>query len=265
MRKILITALTIFTTCLLGALPVRAGTAKTYCEANYRSLHKSLAGCIESEALARRWIATNPVPDDIYSYCKSSSGRSLSLFKDCVLKETYVRNTRSLSPYNLNNSEVWYASPLRKLFPSQISACGASRPIDDIAVMAVDITKFHFSTSMIYKDMLPLLTVKGRVKIAAVPLPMHVKKKKLKRSYNLYLDAFLINSDGKVVDITSAHGKAPLSARGGTARFSFNIGKGYYFEKGARLLVVASGEPITSNYPEASCVLLGAKRLTFKK
>jgi len=249
----------------IGASPLKAQTPESYCKANYKSLYKSIQSCEKNEALARKWLNTNPVPDDIYSYCRRGSGDSLGLLKDCVSKETYIRNTRSTSPLNLRNSKVWYASNLLKLFPSHLSACGQSRPIDDIAVMAVDITKFHFSTSMMYQDMLPLLSVNGKVKIAAVPLPMRLKKNNNSRQYNLFLEAFLIASDGRVVDISSAEAGAALSARGGTARFSFKIGKGYYFEKGARLLVMASGSPIASNYPESSCVLLGAKKITFKK
>ncbi len=261
MRFLMVAVITFFAASLISLMPAAAGTEKTYCEANYKALHKSLAGCMENEALAKRWLATNPIQDDIYSFCKSGAGGSLSLLKDCVSKETYVRNTRSLSPFNLNNSEVWYASSLRKLFPSQLRACSRSMPINNFAVLDTDITKFRFTTSMTYSDMLPMLTVKGTVKILPLPRTMHVKKKK----YNLYLEAFLVGSNGKVVDIISAEGNAPVSKQGGKVSFAFNIGKGYYFEKGARLLVVASGTPITSDYPETACVLLGAKRLTFKK
>ncbi len=111
--------------------------------------------------------------------------------------------------------------------------------------------------------MTPLLNVKGSVRVGAIPLPFQVKKNKMKRRYNLYLNAFLFSPDGRVLNISSAGGAKTLSSRGGTASFSINTGRGYNFEKGAKVLVVASGTPITSNYPGTACVLLGAKRLSF--
>ncbi len=242
-----------------------AAPIKEFCKENAASVHRSFKSCIEAETKAATWLAGNPVPDDIYAVCRRGSGESRSLLKDCVLKETYIRNAQALSPLNLRNSSVWYAASLENHFPSLLRVCGNATSIDGFAVLPTDITKFNFSTKILYKEMLPLLNVKGRVQIAPVPLPMRVKKKKGGRFYSLYIDAFLISRYGRVIDISSTEATSQLSSKGGTVRFSFNIGKGYYFDKGGSVLVVASGSPITSAYPKASCLLLGAKKITFGK
>lgn len=266
MRTILrATVLTMFVACLLHTTPVTAKAEKTYCEGNYKGIYKTLLACEEKEEEAKNWLAVNPVQDDIYRECRNEAGQSLSRLKDCVLRESNKAYKRTLSPLNLGNSRVWYASSLRKQFPSLIRACDTSVPVDDIAVMSKDITKFNFKTSMLYKNLTPVLKIKGTVKVAAIPLPFQVKKANAKRRYELYLAAFLISPDKKVLEISSAGASKTLSSSGGTASFSIKIGSGYNFENGARVLVVASGEPITSAYPEAECVLLGAKRLTFRK
>jgi len=255
---ILISLLTLFSS-------ISSASTKSYCQNNYKAMNRSLAACLKAEKLSAQWLATNPVPDDVFASCRRGSGESRALLKDCVLHETYKRNARSVSPFNLRNSGVWYAAALNEHFPSLLRVCGEDMPIDDFAVLSTDITKFSFSTSIAYRDMLPLLGVNGRVEIGPVPLPMRVKKKGGNRLYSLYINAYLISKDGKVIDISSTEAAAPLSSRGGTARFSFNIGKGYYFDKGGAVLVVGSGAPVTSPYPGASCVLLGAKKITFGK
>ncbi len=239
-----------------------AAPIKEYCHKNASAMNRSFKSCIKAETKAERWLATNPVPDDIFALCKRGSGDSRSLLQDCVLKESYKRNARALSPLNIENSRVWYSASLKEHFPTLLRACGADTPLNDFAVLPRDITKFSLSAKVTYKDMLPLLGIKGRVKIAALPSSMKAQKKRHGRSYNLYIDAFLISAEGRAVDITSTEAAAPLFSKGGTASFSFDIGKGYYFSKGGTVLVVASGAPITSAYPEASCLLLGAKKIT---
>ncbi len=264
MRFFIIVLLSIFS-INTGLTSSAKASVKTYCEDNYRALHKSLASCEANEAAAKAWLASNPVPDDIYRYCRQGSGGSIALLKDCALKEAYTRNARAKSPLSLRRSSVWYAPSLNKLFPSYLRVCGSSRPIEDFAVLADDITTFHFSTSLLYRDMLPILQVRGRVEIDTLPLSIRLLNKKRDEYYGLYIEAFLVAPDGRVIDTSSVVTSGELSLRGGTARFTFEIGKGYYFDKGARILVVASGEPITSDYPDASCLLLGAKRITFNK
>jgi len=259
-------SLAVLLTLFFTALPsISTASTESYCRGNYKALHRSLASCMKAEKQAKQWLATNPVADDIFASCRRGAGQSKALLKDCALKEGYKRNARSLSPFNLRNSEVWYAASLSEHFPSLLRACGMGQPIDDFAVLPRDITKFNFSTNILTSEMLPLYAVKGRVKIAPIPLSVSIKKKKGRKSYYLYIDAFLISPDNRVIDIRSTEATAPLSSHGGTASFSFKIGKGYYFDKGGTILVVASGEPITSDYPDASCLLLGAKKITFGK
>jgi len=248
---------------LLTPLTTRAGSIEDFCQKNAKAMHRSISRCVKAEKKAQAWLASNPVADDIYATCKSGSGQSLSLLKDCVLSETYTRHARAVSPLNLSNSNVWYTPMLRGLFPSLIRVCGYERPLDDFAVLPKDITRFHFSTDIGTKDMLPFLKVDGSVEIGR--LPRLSGKKKTSGKYDLYIDAFLVSNDGRVVDISTTEGTSSLSRNGGTAHFSFEIGHGYYFNEGGKLLIVASGTPIKTSYPDSSCLVLGAKKLTFKK
>ncbi len=258
-KNIFITTLAII---ILFPLVSMAGSIKDYCRKNAKAMNRSISSCVKAEKKAESWLAVNPVPDDIYKNCKIGTGESRRLLKDCVLRESYLRNARAVSPLNIGNSKAWYAASLKGLFPSLIRVCGYERAIDDFAVLPRDITKFHFSTTIQYHDILPVLKVKGRVDIG--PLGRAGNKKGSKH-YDLYIDAFLVSNTGRVIDISSTEATARLSSRGGTARFSFNIGSGYYFDKGGSVLVVASGSPIKTDYPEASCLLLGAKKITFGK
>jgi len=239
-----------------------AAPIKEYCNKNASAMNRSFKSCIKAETKAERWLAINPVSDDIFALCRRGSGDSRSLLQECVRRESYKRNARALNPLNLGNSRVWYAASLKEHFPALLRACGVETPLNDFAVLPRDITKFILSAKVTYKDILPVLALKGRVKIAALPSSMRAKKKRHGRSYDLYIDAFLISANGRVVDIASTGAAAPLFSTGGTASFSLDMGKGYYFDKGGTILVVASGAPITSAYPEASCLLLGAKKIT---
>ncbi len=237
-----------------------AGTIRDYCKRNAKAMSRSVGNCIKAEEAASEWLAVNPVPDDIYLSCKRGSGESRTLLKDCVVKETYKRNARLASPLALVNSTVWYTPMLRSLFVSNISVCGYGRPIDDFAVLPVDITKFHFTTSVKYSDGLPYMHLKGSVDVAPLPKDRGVRKGNSK--YDLYIDAFLVSSDGKVVDIRTSSAPSPLRTSGGTVGFSLDIGHGYYFDKGGTVMVLASGSPIKTTYPDSTCLVLGAKKLS---
>ncbi len=255
--------LSVLTVLVLLPLASRAGTIEEFCRSNAKALHKSVAECVKSEKAARDWLAVNPVPDDIYLSCKTGAGESRSLLKDCVVKETYTRNARLASPLALMNSRVWYTPMMRSLFISNVRVCGYGHPIDGFAVLPVDITKFHFTTSLNYSESLPYMNLKGNVEIA--PLPKNNGLKPGNNKYDLYIDAFLVSADGKVVDIRSTTAPSQLSRHGGTVRFSLEIGHGYYFDKGGTVLVLASASPVKTEYPGSDCLVIGAKKLTFGK
>jgi hypothetical protein len=250
---------------ILFLLPLasEAGTIEEFCRTNAKAMHKSVASCVKAEQAARDWLAVNPVPDDIYLSCKTGAGESRSLLKDCVVKETYTRNARLASPLALVNSRVWYTPLMRSLFLSNVRVCGYGHPLDGFAVLPLDITKFHFTTSLNYSESLPFMNLKGSVDIA--PLPKDNGLKPGNNKYDLYIDAFLVSGDGKVVDIRSTTAPSPLSKHGGTVGFSLEIGHGYYFDRGGTILVLASASPIKTQYPGSDCLVIGAKKLTFGK
>ena len=112
------------------------------------------------------------------------------------------------------------------------------------------------------------MSINGSVEIGTLNAPYAVPtdKKSKKKSYLLYVEAFLYGPDGMVYDTQSTNisGDGSLTPEGGKIRFNVEIGKGYDFSRGGRVLLVAGGENILSDYPMAPCVLLGAKWVAVK-
>lgn len=263
MRKSIFSGIGVLALVLMFPITSMAVSIRGYCRKNAKTMNRSFKSCVRAEEKARAWLLANPVHDDIYTRCKDGSGGSFALLKECAMRETYLMNARATSPLNINNSRAWYAGTLSGLFPSLIRVCGYERALDDFAVLPQDITKFSFSSIVKYRDMLPYLQLRGRVDIT--PLPKGAGIKTGITRYDLYIDAFLVSNDGKVIDISTTKAASPLSIRGGTARFSLEIGSGYYFDRGGSLIVLASGTPIKTDYPESTCAVLGAKKITFNK
>ncbi len=79
-------------TLIYATIPAKTeATTKSYCQDNYKALHKSLGNCLEAEKTAKTWLAINPVPDDIYATCRRGAGESHALLKECVLKERGIK------------------------------------------------------------------------------------------------------------------------------------------------------------------------------
>ena len=257
MRKsLIVSVLALF--ILLPAASL-AGSLEKFCEKHAEEMKKkSIGACIKDERDARKWFAVNPVPDDIYLSCKADAGESWSLLRDCVMRETETRNVQMKSPLALANSGVWYSPLLRKLFVSTMNACGYGRPINELAVLPVDITKFHLKTAARQSYGTPYLRLSGNVEIAPLPRKRGVKGS---GEYDLYIDAFLVSPDGRIADMRSTTSARPLTPNGGTVGFSLEIGHGYSLAQGGTILVVASGSPIESSYPGSTCLIIGAKKL----
>lgn len=252
---------------LLSSVMAEASTVQYYCKKTFRKGYASKEQCIKAEEAAGAWLKSNPIDLNILSDCERRQGgkdyRSSVVMKNCVRRETDVQYERSVSPYNLRNSTVWYAPKLRRSFPSLVRACGFDRPISSFAVLPKDITRFRIKTRLLYKNMLPVLRVSGTVKVSALPRSFSIDKKPA--DYTIYIDAFLISSDGRSVDVRSTGSVKPVNGKGSTVRFSLDIGRGYYFDKGGTLLLVASGNPINSKYPSAPCAMIGGKTIRFKR
>ena len=112
------------------------------------------------------------------------------------------------------------------------------------------------------------MSIKGTVEIGPISSPYAVPKEKKRKegSYLLYVEALLYGPDGKIYDIQSTEikGAGSLNAGGGKVGFSVDVGQGYNFARGGRVLLVAAGETLLSDYPMNTCVLLGAKWMTTK-
>ncbi|MFQ5442567.1 MAG: hypothetical protein ACE5EB_07575 [Thermodesulfobacteriota bacterium] len=252
---------------LLSAVAADAATVQYYCKKNFRKGYATKEQCIKAEEAAGVWLKSRPIDVEILSECRRRQGekdsRSFVLIKKCVGRETDIRYERSVSPYNLRNSKLWYAPRLRKSFPSIVRACGFDRPVDSFAVLPKDITRFNIRSRLLHKNMMSVLRVSGTVKISALPRSFRIDRKTA--GYKIYIDAFLISADGRSIDVRSTGSAKPVSAKGGTVRFSLDIGRGYYFDRGGTLLLVASGSPIRSDYPSEPCAMIGGKIIRFKK
>ncbi len=189
---------------------------------------------------------------------------SLAITSTAPSADTKIIN----NPNSLKNSPQWYATPLRKSFKTFIRICSTETPVEKVSLYTDDITKFEASKSFKTKDNLLTMSIKGTVEIGAVKTPYAVPREKKKKdgSYLLYVEAVLYGPDGKVYDIQSTEikGAGSLKAEGGKVGFSVDIGQGYDFSRGGRVLLVATGESILSDYPMNTCVLLGGKWVSVK-
>lgn len=169
------------------------------------------------------------------------------------------------NPHAPGASGVWYAPVLIKNFPSQVRVCGFEAQIDAFSLFPRDITKFRTSTTIIFSQQLVGLEISGSVALGPLSAPFKTLKGN-KNKYVLYVEAFLFAPDGRLYDVQSNAGEGGpwVSSRGDKANFSMIIGRGYDFDNGGRVLLVASGEPISSGYQDAECVVLGAKWIGLK-
>ncbi len=169
------------------------------------------------------------------------------------------------NPYGLGNSEVWYAPILLKNFPSQMRVCGFETQIDAFSLFPKDITRFRTSTTIKFSQQQLGLDIDGSVALGSLASPFKMTKWN-KKKYVLYVEAFLFAPDGRLYDVQSnaREGGPWVRYKGGKAGFSMIIGRGYDFDRGGRVLLVASGEPISSGYRDAECVVLGAKWVDIK-
>jgi hypothetical protein len=173
-------------------------------------------------------------------------------------------NAAVANPHGLRESGLWYAPALLKNFPSQIRVCGFETQIDAFSLFPRDITKFRLSSSVKLNGQMVALDMKGSVAVGSLAAPFKAIGKKNK--YVLYVEAFLFAPDGRLYDVQSnaPEGGPWVSSKGGKADISMFLGSGYDFDMGGRVLLVASGEPISSVSGDSECVVLGAKWISIK-
>jgi hypothetical protein len=168
------------------------------------------------------------------------------------------------NPDSFLNSGVWFVKSLRKSYPSYVRTCGVESGTQSLSALSEDITKFRAGMKRVTVEGLSAAAISGSVDISPIAEPFDVTT--MKNEYSVYVDAFLHGADGRVYEVASADikGSSMVSAKGGKVRFSLTIGKGHDFGSGGRVLLVASGDPISSRYPMDSCVLLGGKWVKLK-
>lgn len=166
------------------------------------------------------------------------------------------------APYSLQGSGVWYAPIIEQNFPSQVRVCGFETPIDAFKLYPKDITKFMVTSNVAFSQQLLGLIVKGTVAFGPLKSPFKATKRN-KKKYAMYIEGFFFAPDGRLFDVQSfaKEGGNWVSTRGGKVDFSMVLARGYDFGQGGWVLLLASGEPISSGSGEAECVLLGAKKI----
>lgn len=161
------------------------------------------------------------------------------------------------SPLSARASQVWFAKELRKHFQDSVFIHGYDLPLNRIACLPKDITRFNFSA----KGTVITFSVSGSLELSALPAPFKTIGTVPDSGYKLYLQAYLFSPTGRLVWTQEGvpHEEAPVSADGGTITFDL-IDTYMGSLKGHELLVVATAREIL---PQASHIplILGAKTM----
>lgn len=163
----------------------------------------------------------------------------------------------------LSTSKVWYASVLQKYFPSGIKIHNIHYPLHDMLCLPKDITKFNVVAKKTDIGVGPAFQVRGTVKLGVVPSPFTVIDGAKGKKYMLYLQAFLFSPGGRIIWEQDGFpkGDAWVNANGDKASFVLiNAFRGS--THGCKLLVLAAGDPIFSDHPYESRVILGIKLIS---
>ncbi len=166
-------------------------------------------------------------------------------------------------PHSLGSSGVWYAPIIQKNFPSQVRVCGFEMQIDGFNLHPKDITKFRVTSNVAVSRQLLSLKVNGSVAFGPLAPPFKATKSNKSR-YAMYIEGFLFAPDGRLYDVQSfaKEGGSWVSVKGGKMNFSMVLGRGYDFDQGGWVLLIASGEPLSSGSGSPECVVIGAKKIT---
>lgn len=159
--------------------------------------------------------------------------------------------------HTLSSSDVWYAGPLRQVFPTAIPIHSATYAPSDLPVHPTDITTFDVTTEATGGA----LSVTGTVRLGAVEDPFVVIDGAQGHKYMLFLQAFLVSPNGRVVWKQNGfpQGGAWVSASGDSKSFILiNSYRGP--TSGYTLWILAAGDPIFSDEPDIRAVI-GAKRI----
>lgn len=165
-------------------------------------------------------------------------------------------------PHSLGNSGVWYAPIIQRNFPSQVRVCGFETQIDGFNLYPKDITKFRVTSNVAFSQQLVSLKINGSVAFGPLAPPFKATKGNRNR-YAMYIEGFFFGPDGRLYDVQSfaKEGGSWVSTKGGKVDFSMVLARGYDFDQGGWVLLIASGEPISSGSGESGCVVIGAKKI----
>lgn len=161
------------------------------------------------------------------------------------------------SPADLiSTSDVWYASELRELFPSGIEIEHWEYSLDELPCLPEDIITFNIDeTGVVNQGGARGFGLSGTLEVGAIESPFHV----IDGTYMLKLQAYLVSPNGQVVWTQNGYlrGEAWVSDQGHTGEFVL-ISAYSGSPSGHKLIVVALGDPVYSDYEE-SVAVLGAK------
>ena len=165
-------------------------------------------------------------------------------------------------PHSLGSSGVWYAPIIQQNFPSQVRVCGFETQIDGFNLYPKDITKFRVTSNVAFSQQLVGLKINGSVAFGPLAAPFKATKGNRNR-YAMYIEGFFFAPDGRLYDVQSfaKEGGSWVSTKGGKVDVSMVLARGYDFDQGGWVLLIASGEPISSGSKEIECVVLGAKKI----
>ena len=163
--------------------------------------------------------------------------------------------------YLVSNSDVWYASEIRQVFPEGIELLNWNYPLDELPCLPLDISTFSFESNrnLDFGDEFPAFEIVGSLTIDAIPAPFVVYDGAMGEKYLLNFNAFLISPQGEIVwsqDGFPRQEDAWVSSEGSTCEFQL-IGAYDGPIDNHRVLVIVSGDPIHSPVSWETRVILG--------
>jgi len=171
-------------------------------------------------------------------------------------------DAQSISSNLLCSSNVWYASELRKIFPSSIVIHGYEYRLDDIYCLPEDILEFHIVEAGLEHALgLQYLGISGTISVSAIQGLFNVVNGATSgESYMIKLQAYLISPEDELVWTQDGYprgGSSWINLEGGTREFSLVSGYSGSVDE-HELLVIAIAENIQVA-GDLATVILGAK------
>lgn len=168
------------------------------------------------------------------------------------------------SQNTISTSKIWYASLLKKYFPSGIIIlrAGGRIKLQNLPCLPKDITKFNVVAEKVNIGLGQAFQIKGILKLDKIVSPFYkFFRYSKKKEYLLILKAFIFSSNNEILWQQKGYaiGSSYVYADGDEIEFKL-INSLKYSIKGCTLLIMAIGEIVMSDFEESKTIL-GVKKI----